>query len=43
MELNEKDGYWRVTLDLADGKFDVNRFRVIEYSLQVFIIINSKS
>jgi hypothetical protein len=26
MELNKEDGYWRATLDLADGRIDFIRF-----------------
>jgi len=43
MELNEEDGYWRVTIDLADGTINFIFFLNIDLiSVKVFIIINIK-
>jgi hypothetical protein len=44
MELNEEDGYWRVTIDLVDGNLHFIRllFLLFLIFVQVFIIINIK-
>jgi hypothetical protein len=43
MELNEEDGYWRVTIDLADGNINfIPFFNIDLISVKVFIIINIK-
>jgi hypothetical protein len=44
MKLNEEDGYWRVTIDLADGSLHFIQllFLLFLIFIKEFIIINIK-